>query len=114
MYLLRNFGWPSLYDVVRFFFFQAEDGIRDLIVTGVQTCALPISLLERHAQDVGVFLQLLLHRVVERDRALPARPARPCGNPPLGRLVLGRLPDRLRSEERRVGKECRSRWSPYH
>src|SRR2546421_72626 len=27
---------------VRFFFFQAEDGIRDLIVTGVQTCALPI------------------------------------------------------------------------
>src|SRR3982750_5024712 len=28
---------------VFFFFFQAEDGIRDLIVTGVQTCALPIS-----------------------------------------------------------------------
>src|SRR3989440_10406420 len=28
-----------------FFFFQAEDGIRDLIVTGVQTCALPISVL---------------------------------------------------------------------
>src|SRR5256886_7185061 len=28
----------------RFFFFQAEDGIRDLTVTGVQTCALPISL----------------------------------------------------------------------
>src|SRR2546430_2336735 len=27
---------------VRFFFFQAEDGIRDLTVTGVQTCALPI------------------------------------------------------------------------
>ena len=31
-----------------FFFFQAEDGIRDRLVTGVQTCALPISL-------VGVF-----------------------------------------------------------
>src|SRR2546421_4912851 len=30
--------------VVCFFFFQAEDGIRDLIVTGVQTCALPISI----------------------------------------------------------------------
>src|SRR5690349_22499543 len=29
-----------------FFFFQAEDGIRDLYVTGVQTCALPISFLE--------------------------------------------------------------------
>src|SRR5216683_8451570 len=34
----------SLYlSYVFFFFFQAEDGIRDLIVTGVQTCALPIS-----------------------------------------------------------------------
>src|SRR2546428_9356733 len=32
-----------------FFFFQAEDGIRDLIVTGVQTCALPIYILVRHA-----------------------------------------------------------------
>src|SRR2546430_1503964 len=29
-------------DVLAFFFFQAEDGIRDLTVTGVQTCALPI------------------------------------------------------------------------
>src|SRR3989440_8500327 len=32
-----------LYSDCIFFFFQAEDGIRDLIVTGVQTCALPIS-----------------------------------------------------------------------
>src|SRR2546427_11841596 len=31
------------------FFFQAEDGIRDLTVTGVQTCALPICLLARAA-----------------------------------------------------------------
>src|SRR5256886_5528839 len=31
-----------------FFFFQAEDGIRDLTVTGVQTCALPISILENN------------------------------------------------------------------
>src|SRR5256885_7829392 len=38
-----------------FFFFQAEDGIRDYKVTGVQTCALPIS-----AQDVA--------RLVGRDR----------------------------------------------
>ena len=30
-----------------FFFFQAEDGIRDHCVTGVQTCALPILLLMR-------------------------------------------------------------------
>src|SRR2546430_1894112 len=33
----------SAYHVFVFFFFQAEDGIRDLTVTGVQTCALPIS-----------------------------------------------------------------------
>src|SRR3989440_8071991 len=36
-------GWSALRGVYFFFFFQAEDGIRDLIVTGVQTCALPIS-----------------------------------------------------------------------
>src|SRR2546421_1939135 len=35
--------WPQWLSCV-FFFFQAEDGIRDLIVTGVQTCALPIFL----------------------------------------------------------------------
>src|SRR3989475_1634333 len=41
--VLRDVGF--LYFV--FFFFQAEDGIRDLTVTGVQTCALPISLWQR-------------------------------------------------------------------
>jgi len=41
-------------------------------------------------------------------------------SPDAGRPILDRasffqrLQDRLRSEERRVGKECRSRWSPYH
>src|SRR2546427_11889640 len=34
-----------------FFFFQAEDGIRDLTVTGVQTCALPISYKELNVPD---------------------------------------------------------------
>src|SRR2546421_9669649 len=34
-----------------YFFFQAEDGIRDLIVTGVQTCALPISSRRRHTRS---------------------------------------------------------------
>src|SRR5690606_40657118 len=78
------------------FFFEAEDGIRDFHVTGVQTCALPIS---------------------------PAPPARPL-HPGLGHTGPGRRgraggagapPPRLterrsgRSEERRVGKECRSR-----
>src|SRR5690349_18819403 len=42
-----------------FFFFQAEDGIRDLYVTGVQTCALPISipLLVPFVEEVGLFIQ---------------------------------------------------------
>ena len=39
VYVFYNFSWKWLY----FFFFQAEDGIRDIGVTGVQTCALPIS-----------------------------------------------------------------------
>src|SRR2546427_8233813 len=42
----------SLYFCTLFFFFQAEDGIRDLTVTGVQTCALPISL-EGNLTGVG-------------------------------------------------------------
>src|SRR5256884_783123 len=49
-FLLRNPKWCSMSLAVRyilcivfFFFFQAEDGIRDVAVTGVQTCALPIS-----------------------------------------------------------------------
>src|SRR2546426_7380390 len=75
-----------------FFFFQAEDGIRDYKVTGVQTCALPIywhrsgSLV--HTDPRG-----------ERDAEVPER---------VRIYAFGR------SEERRVGKECRSRWSPYH
>src|SRR3989440_4459257 len=36
-----------------FFFFQAEDGIRDLIVTGVQPCALPISVTDRRSRRLG-------------------------------------------------------------
>src|SRR5207248_7813548 len=35
------------------FFFQAEDGIRDRTVTGVQTCALPIYAVPEHARDGG-------------------------------------------------------------
>src|SRR5260370_3377872 len=38
-----------------FFFFQAEDGIRDSSVTGVQTCALPISLLAIPLGGLGEF-----------------------------------------------------------
>src|SRR3712207_8478390 len=88
------FGCPKV------FFFQAEDGIRDIGVTGVQTCALPIFPLVVEYADV---LQIgarnmqnfnLLTKVGETRKPV--------------------LLKRGRSEERRVGKECRSRWSPYH
>src|SRR5690349_23996952 len=80
-----------------FFFFQAEDGIRDLYVTGVQTCALPIYR-KRHGQE------LLLGRARQAVRGAVPTPDR--------REVIVHIV--FRSEERRVGKECRSRWSPYH
>src|SRR2546426_3726576 len=89
-----------------FFFFQAEDGIRDYKVTGVQTCALPI--FDLHAPNlfaaVGVErMDEAIH--VAKIRVISRRYA------PRG---LTRADDDRRSEERRVGKECRSRWSPYH
>src|SRR2546429_6266266 len=78
----------SLLEVIFFFFFQAEDGIRDVAVTGVQTCALPIS---------------------------PGSASRPCTASCVRAGATSRwTAPRVRSEERRVGKECRSRWSPYH
>src|SRR5687768_18227580 len=91
-----------------FFFFQAEDGIRDVAVTGVQTCALPICRRRRgSAAPVG--------RGVPRpvDARLAARRGGNDGPIAAADDALG-LRRRLRSEERRVGKECRSRWSPYH
>src|SRR6266403_332567 len=42
-----------MYLIIVFFFFQAEDGIRDLYVTGVQTCALPISSMPVVVRDGG-------------------------------------------------------------
>src|SRR2546428_8860039 len=46
-----------------FFFFQAEDGIRDLIVTGVQTCALPILLAKAAARGIAVEVNADPHRL---------------------------------------------------
>src|SRR5256885_16427480 len=109
-----------------FFFFQAEDGIRDYKVTGVQTCALPI------CQDLPL--------APAGGGARVCTAARPVDLPPGSRKIetivsslavpktihehrrqwqAGGRPGARhlrapRSEERRVGKEGRSRWSPYH
>src|SRR2546430_5557812 len=95
-----------------FFFFQAEDGIRDLTVTGVQTCALPISLGKEPiivydspgfaSSRLGLALGLEAMRMLEQGVASAEDIDKA--------MELGYN----RSEERRVGKECRSRWSPYH
>src|SRR2546430_4165728 len=95
------------------FFFQAEDGIRDLTVTGVQTCALPIYErfpLCRHAGSCShSFAAFLAKRTIREDLAAKFAVF-------AGRIRNSNLPSAAahRSEERRVGKECRSRWSPYH
>src|SRR2546428_8236537 len=94
------------------FFFQAEDGIRDLIVTGVQTCALPISV-DRDALIRGPF-------VVTPSVPVLAAPGDEfeagvtVANNVEGSGADAEVELRARSEERRVGKEGRSRWSPYH
>src|SRR2546430_4513775 len=95
-----------------FFFFQAEDGIRDLTVTGVQTCALPISEPEIANSQIRRFL--ILHKELDADDGELTR-TRKVRRSYIGERY-GALVDALyqRSEERRVGKECRSRWSPYH
>src|SRR5439155_8572691 len=86
------------------FFFQAEDGIRDGHVTGVQTYALPISIIAR-LRDRGDDGEWLLHRV--RARRL-GRAALPGGRvhhaPSRGPGGRQRHPRLARSEERRVGK----------
>src|SRR5437870_12948199 len=82
-----------------FFFFQAEDGIRDGHVTGVQTCALPIC-------RTGLRFAVTTEK---RNPVLPDVPA-------LGEAVPGYVVNSWfgmwRSEERRVGKECGSRGGP--
>src|SRR5205823_7603830 len=79
-----------------FFFFQAEDGIRDKLVTGVQTCALPIWCVHPQA---AVWIATANNGRESTDKEKPVAES---GN-------SGR-----RSEERRVGKECRYRWWREH
>src|SRR2546429_4524159 len=96
---------------VIFFFFQAEDGIRDVAVTGVQTCALPIlfalavatadSALANRAGSDSIRVRQLASIV--KARALVNR----------GQFAAAAAAV-ARSEERRGGEEGRSRWAPYH
>src|SRR5438046_10395093 len=81
-----------------FFFFQAEDGIRDWSVTGVQTCALPIS--SGLAYDGRVKPDVVAPGVA-LETSEP-------GSNADGTARYGTV-NGTRSEERRVGKECRSR-----
>ena len=145
------------YQVSVIFFFQAEDGIRDRLVTGVQTCALPICLVP-HCFIGGVSRNIIgpmvinnnlfksLNQIVQADivyvkdfRNLYELKideikkicliAHTCYKSwDLAYKCIKVLIDKeyisfkaikeyhkiIRSEERRVGKECRSRWSPYH
>src|SRR5206468_7046520 len=97
-----------------------EDGIRDLIVTGVQTCALPISSVAHH----DLFVSPIRYRYYHEDNAFNDE-LDPFMHKRLGfaherevRLLkydeahyrnLAAALIRERSEERRVGKECRGR-----
>src|SRR5437867_3935180 len=88
-----------------FFFFQAEDGIRDRTVTGVQTCALPIlvsTLVLTPEYSHGT--PESLEGILDIGIALLARGSVECQN----------HFHKRRSEERRVGKECRSWMSRYY
>src|SRR3546814_9703889 len=105
----ENSNCVVLCSLVSFFFSSRRRHTRCALVTGVQTCALPISRMKK-------FLEFL-HGMSGDE-------------PPMGEdcLVLNvwtsstsrdrKRPVLVRSEERRVGKECvstcRSRWSPYH
>src|SRR5439155_2868210 len=81
---------------IHLFFFQAEDGIRDGHVTGVQTCALPI-----------------LALILETQKSMAGSSAGPGFNLiqyQFANMAAGAVNFVARSEERRVGKECRSLW----
>ena len=82
----------SFFFIFVHFFFQAEDGRRYTSVTGVQTCALPSSC------NPAMWRPEILQAVGAATRSGGAATTYAAA----------------RSEERRVGKECRSRRSPYH
>src|SRR2546423_7068527 len=103
-----------------FFFFQAEDGIRDKLVNGVQTCALPICDEQGIKLDRGGGEAMTARMYYDNDadpEALAGQTVAIIGYGSQGHAHAQNLRESgidVRSEERRVGKECRSRWSPYH
>src|SRR5690606_40226917 len=90
--------------ISRYVFFQAEDGIRDFHVTGVQTCALPIF----KSYRVAALQRLSLS---EPGYGFPIQFWIQAWRAGL-RVVEEPVP--LRSEERRVGKGSRDRWWRNH
>src|SRR3712207_8874576 len=96
-----------------FFFFQAEDGIRDWRDWSSDVCSSDLADergLLRLLNPLGKLWLRGVARVLEYSTKIHGK-----------QLNLSRIDDQLvvggsipRSEERRVGKECRSRWSPYH
>src|SRR5438046_9249000 len=91
-----------------FFFFQAEDGIRDWSVTGVQTCALPICQIKCHSRPSRSEFQNAKATEQRTTRCMQA-------NVPVGVRVIGLCVAPIQVEcggdrkSRRVGKECRTR-----
>src|SRR5690348_17506254 len=108
---MGTLDFSSSYRSLLFFFFQAEDGIRDGRVTGVQTCALPILYLPKswtgdpaRCEAAGIPGHVAFATKPQLARLM------------IERAVSVRVPFAWvaadeRSEERRVGKECRCRWA---
>src|SRR5690554_7396341 len=95
------------------FFFQAEDGIRDADVTGVQTCALPIFWDVEFACKV-IATEKPAYTMASTPFLADLVKAAPNHEGELDSLRIFVSAGAPRSEERRVGKEWRSRWAPYH
>src|SRR5207302_3604272 len=100
------------------FFFQAEDGIRDFHVTGVQTCALPICIkcllaVGASKQKCGQAYRCWPHKkYIKTLRLKQQTPTFAVLSQTMGVVTCGKR-ETWRSEERRVGKECRPRRSRY-
>src|SRR5690606_41040567 len=100
------------------FFYQAEDGIRDFHVTGVQTCALPILNIDYWIEEIlddDQQEEIEEYFMEAENDAIKSALKEFDGDYDTEELRLMRIKfisDVARSEERRVGKECRSRWPP--